>query len=147
MDHWFTRTSILVQYKGAKMIKNTKFDFWPWFLVCYQTMGIWNLKLKFQSKLKLCSRNHAVYRQMDRQMDKVNPVYPTTNFTGRGYKNSVRRTPWSIFGDWWCIDILHAWAYYMHKQTRSSLVQLLVCQLFSLKQLPEPVITYFVLNP
>ena len=41
---------------------------------------IWNLKLKFQSKLDLCSGNHVVYRQTDGgtegRTDKVNPVYP-----------------------------------------------------------------------
>ena len=48
---------------------------------------IWNLKLKFQSKLDLCSGNHVVYRQTDGQMDKVNPVYPPSNFVGRGYND------------------------------------------------------------
>ena len=33
---------------------------------------VWNLKLKFQSILKLCPRNYAVCRWTDR----VNPVYP-----------------------------------------------------------------------
>ena len=51
------------------------------------------LKLKFQSKLDLCSGNHVVYRQTDgqtdRRTDKVNPVYPPSNFVGRGYKNEV----------------------------------------------------------
>ena len=53
---------------------------------------IWNLKLKFQSKLDLCSGNHVVYRQTDGRTDgqtdgrtdKVNPVYPPSNFVGRG---------------------------------------------------------------
>ena len=55
---------------------------------------IWNLKLKFQSKLDLCSGNHGVYRPTDRRTDgrtdKVNPVTPPPpppNFVGRGYNN------------------------------------------------------------
>ena len=40
----------------------------------------WNFKLKFQSKIDLCSGSPAVYRQMgvrmDERTDNVNPVYP-----------------------------------------------------------------------
>ena len=56
---------------------------------------IWNLKLKFQGKLDLCSENHVVYRQTDGRTDgrtdKVNPVYPPppSNFVGRGYKKQI----------------------------------------------------------
>ena len=67
--------------------------FWKWhrwksigFCLWPPSTCIWNLKLKFQSKLDLCSGNHAVYRQTDGQTDKVNPVYPPSNFVGRGYK-------------------------------------------------------------
>ena len=71
--------------------------FWKWhrwksigFCLWPPSTCIWNLKLKFQSKLDLCSGNHVVYRQMDRRTngrtDKVNPVYPPSNFVGRGYK-------------------------------------------------------------
>ena len=43
--------------------KSIGFCLWPpW--TC-----IWNLKLKFQSKLDLCSGNHVVYRQTDRRTD------------------------------------------------------------------------------
>ena len=68
--------------------------FWKW--RCWKSIGfclwppstwMWNLKLKFQSKLDLCSGNHVVYRQTDRRTDKVNPVHPPSNFVGRGYKN------------------------------------------------------------
>ena len=50
--------------------------FWKW--RCWKSIGfclwppstcIWNLKLKFQSKLDLCSGNHVVYRQTDRRTD------------------------------------------------------------------------------
>ena len=41
------------------------------------------MKFKFQSKLELRSGNHVTYRRTDRQTDKVNPVYPPTNFVGR----------------------------------------------------------------
>ena len=51
--------------------------FWKW--QCWKSIGfclwppstcIWNLKLKFQSKLDLCSGNHVVYRQTDGQTDR-----------------------------------------------------------------------------
>ena len=51
--------------------------FWKWH--CWKSIGfclwppstcIWNLKLKFQSKLDLCSGNHVVYRQTDGQTDR-----------------------------------------------------------------------------
>ena len=45
---------------------------------------IWNLKLKFQSKLDLCSGNHVVYRQTGGRTDKVNPVYPPPTSLGEG---------------------------------------------------------------
>ena len=68
--------------------------FWKWhrwksigFCLWPPSTCIWNLKLKFQSKLELCSGNHVVYRQTNGQTDKVNPVYPPSNFVGRGYKN------------------------------------------------------------
>ena len=51
--------------------------FWKWY--CWKSIGfclwppstcIWNLKLKFQSKLDLCSGNHVVYRQTDGWTDR-----------------------------------------------------------------------------
>ena len=54
----------------------TRRPFWKWHL--WKSIGfclwppstcIWNLKLKFQSKLDLCSGNHVVYRQMDGRTD------------------------------------------------------------------------------
>ena len=49
-----------------------KWPFWKWrrwksisYCLWPPTTFIWNLKLKFQSKLNLCSGNHAVYRQTD----------------------------------------------------------------------------------
>ena len=50
--------------------------FWNW--RCWKSISfcpwppstcIWNLKLKFQSKLDLCSRNHVAYRQTDGRTD------------------------------------------------------------------------------
>ena len=76
--------------------KSIGFCLWP------PSTCIWNLKLKFQSKLDLCSGNHVVYRQTDGRTDgrtdgqtdgrtdKVNPVYPPSNFVGRGYKYDVK---------------------------------------------------------
>ena len=61
--------------------------FWKWhrwksigFCLWPPSTCIWNLKLKFQSKLDLCSGNHVVYRQTD----KVNPVYPPPTSLGGG---------------------------------------------------------------
>ena len=72
----------------------TRRPFWKWhrwksigFCLWPPSTCIWNLKLKFQSKLDLCSGNHVVYRQTDRRTDKVNPVYPPSNFVGRGYND------------------------------------------------------------
>ena len=44
--------------------KSTVFCLWP------PSTCIWNLKLKFQSKLDLCSGNHVVYRQTDGRTDR-----------------------------------------------------------------------------
>ena len=51
--------------------------FWQWhrwksigFCLWPPPTCIWNLKLKFQSKLDLCSGNHAVYRQTDGWTDR-----------------------------------------------------------------------------
>ena len=50
--------------------------FWKWhrwksigFCLWPPSTCIWNLKLKFQSKLDLCSGNHVVYRQTDGRTD------------------------------------------------------------------------------
>ena len=47
--------------------------FWKWksigFSLWLPSTCIWNLKLKFQSKLDLCSGNHVVYRQTDGRTD------------------------------------------------------------------------------
>ena len=78
--------------------------FWKWhrwksigFCLWPPSTCIWNLKLKFQSKLDLCSGNHVVYRQTDRRTDgrtdKVNPVYPPSNFVGRGYNKDLFLVP------------------------------------------------------
>ena len=71
--------------------------FWKWhrwksigFCLWTPSTCIWNLKLKFQSKLDLCSGNHVVYRQTDGQTDRRTgwiQYTPPSNFVGRGYKN------------------------------------------------------------
>ena len=79
--------------------------FWKWhrwksigFCLWPPSTCMWNVKLKFQSKLDLCSGNHAVYRQTDGRTDgrtdKVNPVYPPSNFVGRGYKKLFSSNWW-----------------------------------------------------
>ena len=52
---------------------------------------IWNLKLKFQSKLDLCSGNHVVYRQTDGRTDgqgvsSIPPPPPPPTSLGGGIK-------------------------------------------------------------
>ena len=51
--------------------------FWKWhrwksigFCLWPPSTCIWNLKLKFQSKLELCSGNHVFYRQTDGRTDR-----------------------------------------------------------------------------
>ena len=74
--------------------------FWKWrswksigFCLWPPSTCIWNLKLKFQSKLDLCSGNHVVYRQTDGRMDGQtdgqgeSSIPPPSNFVGRGYNN------------------------------------------------------------
>ena len=72
--------------------KSVGFYLWP------PSTCIWNLKLKFQSKLDLCSGNHVVYRQTDgrtdRRTDKVNPIYTPSNFVGRGYNHNIEIPVW-----------------------------------------------------
>ena len=77
----------------------TRRPFWKW--RCWKAIGfclwppstcIWNLKLKFQRKLDLCSGNHVVYRQTDGRTDRRTDgqgesSIPPSNFVGRGYKN------------------------------------------------------------
>ena len=63
----------------------TRQPFWKWrhwksigYCIWPPSTCIWNLKLKFQRKLDLCSRNHVVYRQMDGQMDGRTRWIPNT---------------------------------------------------------------------
>ena len=70
-------------WKPKKSNMAARQPFWKWrrwksigFCLWPPSTCIWNLKLKFQSKLDLSSGNHVVYRQTDRRTDKVNPVYP-----------------------------------------------------------------------
>ena len=72
--------------------------FWKWhrwksigFCLWPPSTCIWNLKLKFQSKLDLCSGNQTMSstdrrtdRRTDGQTDKVNPVYPPPTSLGGG---------------------------------------------------------------
>ena len=63
-------------WKPKKKNMAARRPFWKW--RCWKSIGfclwpsstcIWNLKLKFQSKLYLCSGNHVVYRQTDGRTD------------------------------------------------------------------------------
>ena len=91
----------------------TRRPFWKWhrwksigFCLWPPSTCIWNLKLKFQSKLDLCSGNHVVYRQTDGQTDKVNPVYPPSNFVGRGY-NEPKNVKLDQLIDWSIVHIFN----------------------------------------
>ena len=109
-----------------------RLPFWKWhrwksigFCLWPPSTCIWNLKLKFQSKLDLCSGNHVVYRHTDRRTDgrtdKVNPVYPPpSNFVGWGHNNFIyfetSKLVLSIFPD----ITLKAWeSIYLTVQLRS----------------------------
>ena len=83
-----------------------RWPFWKWhrwkligFCLWPPSTCIWNLKLKFQSKLDLCSGNHVVYRQTDRRTDgrtdKVNPVYPPPTLLGGGINIPTAHFPLS----------------------------------------------------
>ena len=90
-----SQSKVSLETKKSNMVARR--PFWKWhrwksigFCLWPPSICIWNLKLKFQSKLDLCSGNHVVYRQTDgqtdRRTDKVKPVYPPpSNFVGRGY--------------------------------------------------------------
>ena len=62
--------------------KSTGYCLWP------PSICIWNFKLKFQSKLDLCSGNHVVYRETDGRADgQGESSIPPSNFVGRGYND------------------------------------------------------------
>ena len=78
--------------------------FWKWhrwksigFCLWPPSTGIWNLKLKFQSKFDLCSGNHVVYRQTD----KVNPVYPPPTSLGGDINMSNSGVSSQYCAYWW----------------------------------------------
>ena len=70
--------------------------FWKWrrwksigFCLWPQSTCIWNLKLKFQRKLELCSGNHVDETTHGRTDGQGESSIPPYNFVGRGYnKNS-----------------------------------------------------------
>ena len=87
----------------------TRWPFWKWrhwksigFCLWQPSTYIWILKLKFQSKLDLCSGNHVVYRQTDGRMDKVNPVYPPPTSLGGGIRSDIQYTECITM----CIEVL-----------------------------------------
>ena len=70
-----SQTKVRVR-KPKKSNMAARQPFWKWhhwksigFCLCPPSTCIWNLKLKFQSKLDLCSGNHVIYRQTDRRTD------------------------------------------------------------------------------
>ena len=86
-------------WKPKKSNMAARRPFWKWrhwksidFCLWPPSTCIWNLKLKFQSKLDLCSGNHVVYRETDGQTDgwtdgQGESSIPPSNFVGRGYND------------------------------------------------------------
>ena len=73
--------------------------FWKWrrwksigFCLWPPSTCIWNLKLKFQSKLDLCSGNHVIYRQTDRRTRWIQYTPPPTSLGG-GITRWIQYTP------------------------------------------------------
>ena len=75
---------------------STRRPFWKWprwksigFCLWPPSICLWNLKLKFQSKLDLCSGNHVVYRRTDGRTRWIQDTPSPFNFVGRGYYNKT----------------------------------------------------------
>ena len=82
--------------------------FWKW--RCWKSIGfclwppstcIWNMKLKFLSKLDLCSGNHVVYRQTDRRTDgRTRWIQYTPPPTSLGGGIKIKKgAKWVLFGE------------------------------------------------
>ena len=78
--HWSLKLIFKAKVKLDSGTKKSNMSarqpFWKWrhwksigFCLWLPSTCIWNLKLKFQSILDLCSGNHAAYRQMDGRTD------------------------------------------------------------------------------
>ena len=70
-----------------------RWPFWKWchwksigFCLWTPSTCIWDLKLKFESKLDLCSGNHVVYRQTYGRTRWIQYTPPPSYFVGQGYK-------------------------------------------------------------
>ena len=83
-----------------KSIVADRRPFWKWlhcksigFCPQPKTTCTWNLKLKFQSKLKLCSRNHAIYKVQKQK----NPIWlPGSHFENDVIENLQVLCQWSL---------------------------------------------------
>ena len=91
--------------------------FWEWhrwksigFCLWRPSICIWNLKLKFQSELDLCSGNHVVYRQTDGQTDRrtmwIQYTPPPTSLGGGITSPSCYGHFVSLFVDGWFRNFL-----------------------------------------
>ena len=115
--------------------------FWKWhrwksigFCLWPPSTCIWNLKLKFQSKLDLCSGNHVVYRQTDRRTD------------GRTRWIQYTPPPTSLGGGIIMVNSCPPSAAYMCQRITSALVQIMACHLFGAKPLSKPMLAYCQLD-
>ena len=74
---WYSKPKQSWSLETKKSNMAARRPFWNWrrwksigFCLWPPSTCIWNLKLKFQSKLDLCSGNHVVYRQTDGRTDR-----------------------------------------------------------------------------
>ena len=73
---WKPKNPIWPPFWKWRRWKSIGFCLWP------PSTCIWNLKLKFQSKLDLCSGNHVVYRQTDGRTRWIQYTPPPTSLGG-----------------------------------------------------------------
>ena len=106
--------------------------FWKWqrwksigFCLWPPSTCIWNLKLKFQSKLDLCSGNHVVYRQTDGRTDGQThgrtwwiQYTPPSNFVERGY-NKIGTKQKSLKMIYWKSMVSHGSPYWSSRKTKA----------------------------
>ena len=83
-----SQTKVRVR-KPKKSNMAARRPFWKWqrwksigFCLWPPSTCIWNLKLKLQSKLDLCSGNHVVYRQTDGRTRWIQYTPPPTSLGG-----------------------------------------------------------------
>ena len=91
--------------------KSIGFCLWP------PSTCIWNLKLKFQGKLDLCSGNHVVYRQTDGRTDgqgeSIIPL-PPKKTRGHSRRSTLWNDPHDLDLRLFYLKMLCVWPEYIH---------------------------------